>query len=112
MNTQPHTPVFRAARKPSVLRFLAGPARLLTAQFNTWNAICLVALCVPALLVTALLTLPGIIFTSPQHYEYFEFAKQLNQGGDRWIAMGLSACCCLVCFAVPGDKTRVITLKR
>jgi hypothetical protein len=83
-----------------------------TAQFNFRNALCLVALCVPALLATALLTLPGLIFTTPEHYEYFEFANQLDKGSDRWIAMGLSACCCLFCFAVPGEKTPEITLKR
>lgn len=112
MNNETQAPVFRAARKPSGLRFLAGPVRLLTAQFNSRNAVCLVALCVPALLVTAMLTLPGFIFNSPQHYEYFEFAKQLDQGSDRWIALGLSACCCLLCFAVPCDNSRVITCKR
>lgn len=112
MNTQPQAPVFRAARNPSVLRFLAGPIRLVTAQFSLRNGICLVALSVPALLVTALLTLPAFLFPTPQHNEYFEFARQLDQGGDRWLAMGLSACCCLFCFAVPCDRTPKITRKR
>lgn len=112
MNTQPQPYVFRAARNQSALRFLAGPVRLVTAQFNFRNAVCLVALSVPALLVTALLTLPAFLFNTPQHNEYFEFAKQLDQGGERWFAMGLSACCCLFCFAVPCDNTPHITRKR
>ena len=113
MSTLPEQPVFRAApaRKQSALRFLAGPIRLVTAQFNRRNAVCLVALSVPALLVTALLTLPAFLFNTPQHNEYFEFANQLNHGGERWFAMGLSACCCLFCFAVPCDRSRVISYK-
>lgn len=111
MNTHPDPSVFRAAPKKTALRFLAGPIRLVTAQFNRRNAVCMVALSVPALLVTALLTLPAFLFNSPRHNEYFEFAQQLNQGGERWLAMGLSVCCCLVCFAVPCDHSRKITLK-
>jgi hypothetical protein len=52
-------------------------------RFNRRNAACLVAPRIPALLVTALLTLPAIRFNTPQHYEYFEFANQLDQCGDR-----------------------------
>ena len=133
MNTRQHPSVFRAAPPKNALEspmsevvpvatrssfsaaahmFLTGFSRLVTAQFNRRNAVCLVALSVPPLLVTALLTLPAFLFNSPQHNEYFEFAQQLNQGGDRWFAMGLSACCCLFCFAVPCDHTRNITITR
>ena len=132
MNTQPHQSVFRAAPPQNAMEspmnevvpvasrsgiraaahmFLTGFIRLVTAQFNRRNAVCLVALSVPALLVTALLTLPAFLFNTPQHNEYFEFAQQLNRGGDRWFAMGLSACCCLFCFAVPCDHSRNITRK-
>jgi hypothetical protein len=96
------TPV-RRPRSSIALRLLSGPVRLVKAQFNFRNAVCLVALSVPALLVTALLTLPALLFTTPQHYEYFEFAQQLDQGGERWLAVGLSACCSLLCFAVPAQ---------
>lgn len=104
MNTHPHPAEFRPARKNPAMRLLTGPVRLVTAQFNRRNAVCLVALSVPALLVTALLTLPAFLFNTPQHNEYFEFAQQLDQGGERWFAMGLSACCSLFCFAVPTEK--------
>lgn len=110
MSIESDAPVFRAARKPSAMRFLAGPFRLMTAQFDRRKAVCLVALSIPALLVTALLTLPALVFNTPQHNEYFEFAQQLNQGGERWLAVGLSACCSLFCFAVPCDETRKISL--
>jgi hypothetical protein len=92
------------------MRLLTGPVRLVTAQFTFRNAVCLVALSIPALLVTALLTLPAFLFNTPQHNEYFEFARQLDQGGDRWFALGLSACCSLLCFAVPTGKGHGHTL--
>ncbi len=106
MNTRKHPANFRRLRTNFVFRLLNGPIRLFKAQFTFRNAVCLVALSVPALLVTLLLTLPALLFTTPQHNEYFEFAKQLDQGGDRWLAMGLSACCSLLCFAIPAQDQR------
>lgn len=93
----------RRPRTKHAFHLLTGPVRLVTAQFTRRNAVCLVALSVPALLVTLLLTLPALLFTTPQHNEYFEFAKQLDQGGDRWLALGLSACCSLFAFVIPAQ---------
>ncbi len=104
MNSYKQPASIRLLRSHPSLRYLSGPVRLVTAQFNRRNAIFMTALCVPALLVTALLTLPAFLFNTPQHNEYFEFAKQLNSGGDRWFALGLSACCSFLCFAIPADQ--------
>lgn len=112
MNTIPQQPLFREARNSNVPLLIAGPFRLLTAKFNSRNAACMIALSIPALLMTALMTLPAILFNTPQHNEYFEFAKELGQGGDHWFAMGLSTCCSLLCFAVPCDSSREIACKR
>lgn len=103
MNTLKQPANVRRRRNHPALRLLAGPIRLFKAQFTRRNAVCLVALSVPALLVTLLLTVPALLFTTPQHNEYFEFAKQLDQGGDRWLALGLSACCSFFAFAIPAQ---------
>ncbi len=103
MNTRKQ-PINIRRRSPNFAsRLFIGPIRLFKAQFTSRNAICLVALSIPALLVTVLLTLPALLFTTPQHYEYFEFAQQLDQGAERWLALGLSACCSLFAFAVPAQ---------
>jgi hypothetical protein len=104
MNTHPHPIEDRRPRTSLALRLLTSPIRLVKAQFTRRNAVCLVALSVPALLVTLLLTLPALLFNTPQHNEYFEFAKELNQGCDRWLAVGLSACCSLFAFAIPAQE--------
>ena len=103
MNTRKEPANFRRARTHLAFRLLTGPIRLFKAQFTRRNAVCLVALSVPALLVTLLLTLPALLFNTPQHNEYFEFAKQLDQGGDRWLALGLSACCSFFALALPAQ---------
>ncbi len=90
-------------------RFLSGPARLFTARFSHRNAFYMVMLCLPALAVTILFTLPGILFDSPAQNQYFHFAQVLDQGGERWLAMGLSACCSFLCFMVPADPTGELT---
>jgi hypothetical protein len=101
---------FRICR---AFRWIEGPKRVLTAKFNHRNAVFMLALCVPALVAIALYTLPGFLFITPQHHEYFEFAQELERSGERWIALGLSACCSFFCFAVPCDQSEEITfLKR
>jgi len=111
MNSYKQPAPIRFLRSHPSLRLLSGPVRLVTAQFNRRNAFFIAVLCVPALLVTALLTLPAFIFNTPQHNEYFEFAKQLNNGGDRWVALGLSACCSFLCFVVPADPAAAAKLE-
>ncbi|MFK7852041.1 MAG: hypothetical protein AB8D78_13785 [Akkermansiaceae bacterium] len=86
---------------PPFSYYLKGPYRLVTAQFNRRNAIFMIALCIPALSLFLLLTLPGVLFVTPQHNEYFEFAKQLDQGGARWVAMTLATCCSILALAMP-----------
>lgn len=104
MNLYNQPATVRFIRNHPTLRYLTGPVRLLTARFSRRHAILMVALSVPALLVTGLFTVPAFLFPTPQHNEYFEFAQQLNEGGERWIAMGLSACCSFFCFAVPCES--------
>ncbi|MEP2776884.1 MAG: hypothetical protein ABJQ29_11870 [Luteolibacter sp.] len=95
------------------LRWIEGPKRVLTARFNRRNAVFMLALCVPAMMAVALYTLPGFLFITPQHHEYFEFARELDRSGDRWVALGLSACCSFFCFAIPCDHSEnVAFLKR
>ena len=95
-----------------ISRILSGPVRLVTARFTRRNAFYLVMLSLPALAVTILLTLPGILFNTPEQNEYFQFAQVLDQGGERWLAMGLSACCSFLCFVIPSDPTSELTIER
>ena len=103
MNSYKQPAPIRFLRSHPSLRLLSGPVRLVTAQFNRRNAFFIAVLCVPALL-----TLPAFLFNTPQHNEYFEFAKQLSNGGDRWVALGLSACCSFLCFVVPADPAAAV----
>lgn len=92
---------------------IEGPKRVLTARFNRRNAIFMLALCVPALFAVLLYTLPGFLFVTPQHHQYFEFANELDRSGGRWVVLALSACCSFFCFAVPCDHSEKVTfLKR
>ncbi|MGJ8643707.1 MAG: hypothetical protein ACSHX9_09890 [Luteolibacter sp.] len=110
-----HTPYnnVRNFRFTQALKWTEGPKRVLTARFNRRNAIFMLVLCVPALLAVALYTLPGFLFVTPQHHQYFEFANELDRSGERWVALGLSACCSFFCFVVPCDQSeKVKFLKR
>ncbi|MDP4720686.1 MAG: hypothetical protein NWS48_05615 [Akkermansiaceae bacterium] len=112
MNTNTLAKNVRKSRVSRVSSWIEGPKRVLTAKFNSRNAVFMLALCVPALMAVALYTLPGFLFVTPQHNEYFEFAQELDRSGELWVALGLSACCSFFCFAVPCDHSEKVSFTK
>jgi hypothetical protein len=81
--------------------FLQGPRLLLTSRISVKCATMMTALCMPALLCWTILTIPGLIFQSPQQHAYFYFAKVLNEDPTRWLVLLLAGACVLFSLAVP-----------
>ena len=83
------------------LMFLNGPRQLLTSRISVKCAALMVAMCAPSLLFCALLTIPALIFNSPQQQAYFYFAKLVNDDPVRWLALALATLCAVFSLAVP-----------
>ena len=83
------------------LTFISGPKVLLTSQISVQCAAAMALMCMPAMLFCALLTLPAMLFESPQQNAYFYFAKVLEQDPARWIVLLLTAVCVLLSLALP-----------
>lgn len=81
--------------------FIQGPMLLLTSRISVKCAAMMMALCMPALLCWAVLTIPGLIFQSPQQHAYFYFSKILNEDPTRWLVLLLATVCALLALAVP-----------
>jgi hypothetical protein len=83
------------------LAFIQGPKRLLTSRISGKCAAVMVALCSPALLFFTLITIPTIIFQSPDQNAYFHFARVVEHDPSRWALLALAGFCTLMAMAVP-----------
>lgn len=83
------------------LTFIQGPTQLLTSRISGKCAAVMVALCSPALLFSALITIPTLIFQSPDQNAYFHFARVVEHDPSRWALLVLAAVCTLMALAVP-----------
>ena len=90
-------------RVPGVLKLalISGPKVLLTSQISVKCAAAMILMCMPALLLCAILTVPALLFESPQQNAYFYFAKVMEQDSTRWIVLLLTGLCVLLSLALP-----------
>ncbi|NQX01007.1 hypothetical protein HQ447_10130 [bacterium] len=94
------------------LTFISGPFLLFTSRLSGKNASIMIMLCTPALLLWALLTIPPLLFTSPDQHAYFQFANVLDHDPMRLITLGLATLCSLVALAIPATSARPYTAVR
>ena len=100
--------IFRLLR----LTLISGPWLLLTSRLSRKNASLMILLCAPALLFCSLLTIPALIFPSPQQEAYFYFAQVLNQDPIRWAILALTGICLITALAVPALAPKPYTAIR
>jgi hypothetical protein len=91
---------------PSAERFLRsilfhGPKQLLTSRISKKCAGFMAALCAPSLLCCSLLTIPALLFQSPEQHAYFYFSQMLNEDPTRWLVVFLATACAILSLAVP-----------
>ena len=91
---------------PDVERFLRmiffhGPRQLLTSRISVKCAAIMMAMCSPALMFCSLLTLPSLLFQSPEQHAYFYFSRLINEDPSRWLVLLLAGICALISLAIP-----------
>ena len=94
------------------LSLISGPWLLLTSRLSTKNASLMMLLCAPALLLCGLLTLPALIFQSPQQQAYYYFGQILTQESVSWSILALTGFCTLTALAIPAMVPRRVTAIR
>lgn len=87
------------------ITFISGPWLLMTSRLSRKNASMMILLCAPALLFCGMMTIPELIFQSPQQQAYFYFSRVLNDDPVRWIGLVLAGICALIALAVPASNS-------
>ena len=83
------------------LIFITGPRILFTSRISGKCAALMMMLCTPSLLLTSILTVPALLFPSPQQHAYFYFSKLINQDPSRWAVLLLAGICAMLALAIP-----------
>ena len=86
--------------------FITGPRILLTSRITGKCAALMFLLLTPAILSGLFLSLPPMIFQSPQQNAYFYFANVLERDPSRWLPMGFAVLCILLALAIPASMPR------
>lgn len=81
--------------------FKTGISRLLNSRIDRKIAAIMATMCMPALLVSAILTIPGMVFRTPDQNAYYYFAVMLENDPIRWLALFLCAVTVVFSLAVP-----------
>ena len=85
--------------------FYKGPRQLLTSRISGKCAFMMAAMCAPSLLFCSLLTIPALLFQSPDQHAYFYFSKILNEDPSRWLVLLLAGLCAMISLAIPATMS-------
>ncbi|MEO5916331.1 MAG: hypothetical protein ABIS50_18985 [Luteolibacter sp.] len=124
LTSKPATPrIFKNAFKggiftlPSLQRlvrltFITGPRALLTSRLSPRSASYIMLLCLPAIMLYLAMTVPSMLFQSPDQEAYFYFASSLNHDLSSGYMLALSVLCMFVALTLPAASPDPYTAGR
>jgi hypothetical protein len=80
---------------------LAGPRALLEARYDKKQAVVLMLAALPCILALLVLTVPSVLFPTPEHREFYQFAWALTHEPVSFIPMLIGAVTLGLSFRVP-----------
>ncbi len=83
------------------LTFWSGPRLLFTSRLSLRTAGFMIAAAVPAIICTTVMTVPALVYTTPESNAYFYFGRIMQSDPVSWIPMGVAAFCSILALAVP-----------
>lgn len=103
MQHQPSTQVslFRKIAGALKLTFWSGPRLLFTTRLSFRTAGFMIAAAVPAIVCMTVMTVPALVYTTPESNAYFYFGRILQSDPVSWIPMGVAAFSSILALAVP-----------
>lgn len=81
--------------------FIDGPKLLLKGKFSRRAGFFLTVGAMPAFMAAALLTIPDILFPTPQHNAFFHFARAVSGDVASLIPVGIGVIASLFSFRLP-----------
>jgi hypothetical protein len=102
---QAEAPTFAKRATSGIISVLSlfsnGISRLCNSRMDRKTAAIMTTMCVPALLFSAIMTIPGMVFQSPDQNAYYYFARTLENDPVRWIVLLLCGLCTVLSVTVP-----------
>ncbi|MBC8127621.1 MAG: hypothetical protein H8M99_10830 [Gloeobacteraceae cyanobacterium ES-bin-144] len=83
--------------------FIKGPKVLLTRQLSFKCAVIMMMSSLPSLLCCFLLTVPAILFQSPEQNAYFYFSQILSEDPTSWLILLLTGVCSVLSLGIPAS---------
>ncbi|MES2657868.1 MAG: hypothetical protein V4689_04575 [Verrucomicrobiota bacterium] len=99
-------------RQLARLTFITGPRKMFTSRMSSRCATYIMLLCLPAIALFLAITLPPIIFQSPDQKAYFYFATTLSRDLSSGYILALSVLCMFVAMALPAAEPDPYTAVR
>lgn len=81
--------------------FIDGPKLLVKGKFSRRAAMFMAVAAFPAIAAALFLTLPGILFPTPQHNQFFHFAKMINGDVATLIPVTIGVLSSIFCLRLP-----------
>lgn len=81
--------------------FVEGPRLILNGKFSRRSGGFIIAASMPVLLSTMFLVLPGILFPTPQHNAFFQFAKVIDGDLVSLLPLALGTISAIFSFRLP-----------
>lgn len=81
--------------------FIDGPRMLLKGRFTRRAGAFMIASALPSILTALFLTVPGLLFHTPEHHAFFHFAKTLEGDGASLLPILLGSLSSLFGFRLP-----------
>lgn len=94
----------RKALSALKLTFWSGPRLMFTSRLSLRNAAFMIAAAIPAIVCTTAMTVPALVYSSPDANTYFYFGRILQSDPVSWIPMGIAAICSFLALAVPTER--------
>jgi len=91
-------------RRALKLTFWSGPRILLTSRISLRSAGFMIAATIPALVCTTAMTVPALVYSTPESNTYFYFGRILQGDAMSWVPMTLAAICTFLAFAIPSER--------
>ncbi len=81
--------------------FINGPKLLLKGEFSRRAGIFMVIAAIPAIAVALFLTLPGMLFPTPQHNQFFHFANVISRDAITMVPVAIGVLSTIFCLRLP-----------
>ena len=81
--------------------FIDGPKLLLKGKFSRRAAVFMAVAAFPAIAAALFLTVPGMLFPTPQHNQFFHFAKVISGDSITLIPVAIGVLSSIFCLRLP-----------